>query len=488
MGGVPARLSELGSWGLSNDEAWVALSTRVGGFHQFWLAISLTPVAWAGLVKLFSLAFGGGEAALRAVSLLFGCLTMWAAFVAGRRFAGHPLGGVLALAVVAFDPLSISYSRILKHYTAETFFCLLAIDRAAAFAESRARRDLVLLALVLVGGLGFANSQLFLAPPILAALLLDALLRRDRQSVRDVGILGVAVGVWFALYYLLMMAPRLPSASSDPYWRAQVYLSPSWDAARTGWTHLSWPLAAALGARGLAVGLLCLGVACVLRRQRVVGAALVLLVIELAVLSMMRAVPVSQPRILLFVTAAVATFCAAAVGLVVARAWRRPALGILATVALAGLALDFVLAHQWRALGKSILVQDAGPLVQRIERERQPGDTVVVHGNTTFIFAYYQRSTPVLDPVPTRAVSVGYVPRPEDQHTLFVNDQILDAALLAALRTSQRVWFVASRLRPSRERRIRELLSRAGTTALDERRPGAFLVLLTPRSPTPAGP
>ena len=139
-----------------------------------WLAIAMTPVAWAASVKLASATLGGSELALRTVPFTFGCLTLWVAYRAGRRFAGHELGGVLALAVVAFEPLAIGYAKVLKQYTAEAFFALLAIDRAAAFAERRTRRDLVVLALVLVVGVGFANTQLFLAPPILAALLLDA--------------------------------------------------------------------------------------------------------------------------------------------------------------------------------------------------------------------------------------------------------------------------------------------------------------------------
>ena len=65
LAGVALRASELGTWGLSNDEAWVALATRVTGWEQFRLAIAMTPIGWAGLVKLAALVFGGSEAALR---------------------------------------------------------------------------------------------------------------------------------------------------------------------------------------------------------------------------------------------------------------------------------------------------------------------------------------------------------------------------------------------------------------------------------------
>src|SRR4029450_9116477 len=96
-----------------------------------------------------------------------------------RRFAGHELGGVLALAVVAFDPLGISYARFLKQYTAEAFFALLAVDRAAA-----PRHPLAVLALVLGLGTLVSNAQLFLAPPICAVLLVVAARRGDRGPFR----------------------------------------------------------------------------------------------------------------------------------------------------------------------------------------------------------------------------------------------------------------------------------------------------------------
>jgi hypothetical protein len=168
---VALRLGELGAFGFSNDEAWVALSTRVEGWRQFWLALAMTPIGWAALVKGASLVHVS-EASLRAVPFAFGCLTLWAAHRAGCRFAGHPLGGVLALAVVAFAPLSVAYAKVLKQYTAEACLCILTLDRAAAFAASGGRRDLGLLAGVLALGLCFSNAQLFVAPPVLASLVL----------------------------------------------------------------------------------------------------------------------------------------------------------------------------------------------------------------------------------------------------------------------------------------------------------------------------
>jgi hypothetical protein len=489
--GIAVRLSELGTWGLSNDEAWVALATRVEGFPQIRLAIAMTPVAWAALVKLATLGFGHSEVVVRSIPFAFGCLGMWAAYRAGWRFAAHPLGGILALAAVAFDPLAVSYSKLLKQYTAEAFFCILAIDRAAAFAESRLRRDLVVLSLVLALGLGFANSQLFMAPPVFATLLLDAFVRRDRRSLRDLVLATAIVGTWDLLYYLWLVAPHLPSTSAtvDAYWGAQVYLpTRPVEAAGILWERLGWALGPALGRYGYPIAMLSLGAAALWPRRGVAAVVLVLLVIELSGLSMMRQIAVSQPRILLFLTTTLAAFGAAAVATFVVRAMVHLVTATVAALVLAILIHGFVASHAWRALVHPTRIEDAGRLVQEVERERRPTDVVLLHQATLFIYAYYQQATPVLDAM--SSLSVGYLPRLADPHVVLVNDPNLPERARAALRTSPRVWFLASRVRYGREKRIREFLSRLGTVVIDHRRPGAFLLLLTrgrrPGSPTPA--
>ena len=51
LAGVALRLRAFGQFGFWNDEAWVALSTRVDDFEQFWLSLSVTPVLWAATLR-----------------------------------------------------------------------------------------------------------------------------------------------------------------------------------------------------------------------------------------------------------------------------------------------------------------------------------------------------------------------------------------------------------------------------------------------------
>jgi hypothetical protein len=484
LAGLVLRAQELGTWALSNDEAWVALSTRVEGIDQFWLAIAMTPVGWAGLLKLVQVSIGSTEAVLRSVPLVFGCLTMWMAYVAGRRFAGHPLGGVLALAAVAFDPLSIAYAKVLKQYTAEAFFCLLAFVAAARVAERGRHADLALFAGVLVVGLAFANSQLFLGPPLFGALAFDAVLRRDGKALREIVATALVVGLCGALFYVLLLAPRLPLAS-NPYWASQLYLPISIDAPGILWKRLEWTLEPMLGRFGLILaGLLLVATAFAVQR-RVVVLGLALLVLECAVLSMLGILALSQPRILLFLTTALGAYGAASFGLVSVAAWRQPALGAVAALALLLVAYQASRSRDVRTAGTSKLVEDVGRLVPKIEAARQENDAVLVHKNSLFVYAYYRRAIPIL--VPFSLISVGYLPRLDDDKVRIVDDGDVLPQLREALRASPRAWLLASRLKPSRERRLRERVAEVAEKRRDLRRPSAFLLLLTPRVPSPAG-
>ena len=102
--GIALRLDELGRYGFWNDEAWVAIATRVEGLRQFLLALSVTPIGWGALLEPLSHAPGRPETTLRLLPVAFGVLTLWLAWRLGTRLADHALGGLCALALVAFDP------------------------------------------------------------------------------------------------------------------------------------------------------------------------------------------------------------------------------------------------------------------------------------------------------------------------------------------------------------------------------------------------
>jgi hypothetical protein len=125
-----------------------------------------------------------------------------------------------------------------------------------------------------------------------------------------------------------------------------------------------------------------------------------------------------------------------------------------------------------------VFVEDAGPQVRLVERERRPDDVVLEHAKTLFIYGYYQTAIPVL--VPSRAVSTGYLPWFADPRVQVVTARALAGNAQRALRSGARVWFLASRQRRGDELWLRSTLARFGTIAHEDRRRGAFLLLVKP--------
>jgi hypothetical protein len=169
--GIGYRLHELHRYAFWNDEAWVALSTRVDRVDQILLVVACSPALWTLLLQPLAL-LPDPELSLRLLPFAFSVATLWLAWRLGRRLAGHPLGGALAVALVALDPTSIQYAKRLKQYSAEAFLMLAVLLLAVDVA--RDGRHLRWLVVVLLVGLVVSNAQLLATPPVLAALLLVA--------------------------------------------------------------------------------------------------------------------------------------------------------------------------------------------------------------------------------------------------------------------------------------------------------------------------
>jgi len=473
LAGLVLRLQDFGRYGFWNDEAWVALSTRVG-WSQFWLALGPTPVGWAALLQVFALLPGRPEVTLRLLPLVFGTLTLWAAWRTGVALAGVG-AGLLALAAVAFDPTSIVFAKVLKPYTAEAFLALLAFLVAIRFVGSRGARDLVALSLLLGLGVLFANSQLFLAPPLLAALLVHAIWRREWQVALRVAAAGVAVAAWDAAAFALVIAPRmLPSLVE--YW-AESYVPTG--STREAVAFIGQSLLTLLGPAGrpatvVAACAAIVALLAVVPRARPIGLALVLLVAELAVLSALRRLPLNEPRVMLFLGTILLIVGAAGIGLVLTRlgawSWGRPA-------AAAGfvLLLYDLTAHPalWRSRDH-LPVEDVGPLIQLLEETRAPGDHVLVYGRSGYTYAYYQRPRPLL--IRAQGTTVGFVPLLPDPQVTAVDPRNAPEAVDQAFAMSPQVWFVGSRFRGDDQRAIVQRLAARGHVVLTRQRPNALLV------------
>jgi hypothetical protein len=469
------RLENFGRFGFWNDEAWVALSTRVDGAAQFWLSLSVTPILWAVVLRLWAIVGAAPEYWLRLLPCAWSCLTLWAAYRAGTRFAAHAFGGVLALAVIAFEPRSVEQAKLLKHYSAEAFFGVLAFVCAGDAARG-GRAALIRLGATLCLGVGFSNAQVLLAPPIIGALCLRALVRRDGQGLRRLALLAAVVGTWDAIAYRALVGPRL-SGALDAYWVGVAPVAPNLAEAFTRVVKAFFSqLASAWGMWGGAIALACLPAIAFLRREAPIAVVgLMLLVAELAVLAYLRPFPAHVPRVTLFALTAINVYAAAAVAAIVLALWRHPRARPALPLGLALLAYSAATQRAWTRLGDVSTPEDLGPLVRIAEDARTPQDRLLLYGRSTYVYAYYRDAPPVLDPAPN---TVGFVPRLDDSRLTVVDGATVDAAIAAALGSGARVWMLGSRFYAADESRFRNAAAAHGRILREERRMRALLLLV----------
>ena len=117
------RLPTLGSQSLWQDEAYTyALATRPFGDMLRGVAdTETTPALFYAATWTWYHFLGGGDAGLRAISVLAGLALIPVAYAYGRRLAGQSCGIVLA-GIAAASPLLVWYSQEARAYALATLF------------------------------------------------------------------------------------------------------------------------------------------------------------------------------------------------------------------------------------------------------------------------------------------------------------------------------------------------------------------------------
>ena len=103
------------------DEALsVNISQLPAGDLVRWLRHDGHPPLYYLLLHVWTDVFGTGDIAVRAMSGVFGLLTLPLAWIAGRR-RGGPLLGWIAVIVVALSPFAVRYSDEARMYSMVMF-------------------------------------------------------------------------------------------------------------------------------------------------------------------------------------------------------------------------------------------------------------------------------------------------------------------------------------------------------------------------------
>ena len=444
-----------------NDEAWVAISTKLP-LSQIAHVSASTPVGWSLLLRL--VVFGGDER-LRIVPLVFSALTVIAAYAYARSlpWPGLWLGrlaAVLAGLAALLAPSALARDD-LKQYTADAFVTLLILWLVSRLERDWTRRRLLTLGLVVVVGFLFSAVSVFVGAAAFGSIVLVALIGRRWHQLAESAAVGAAAGVLLLLIFAILYRPGIPAGLNN-YWDAYYLpVNKGWAAVWNYLTNRGKAMATYLGMGPLVVALLFVtcGVIALIRLRRISVALIVpALLAEVIVLGALKQYPLFDERTSHFLTTAFAATAAIGVaGLCVLAA--RAHVGLAAAVAVVAAAL-FMINPQVHDVVRSKLIpaEDLRTPTRYIAAHLRPGDIIVVGTLSSWGFAYYRnKGTPVTESVTSNLQ--GFVTVFPDQPNIMVAtdrtptavDAVMDEAAAAAAKTgpTARIWVIHEHTEPA---------------------------------------
>lgn len=284
------------------DEEMIALNIRdrslVDLAGPLWLGQG-APLGWLVTERLVGLAFGFGEAALRAVPLAFGLATLMIAWWVGRRWMSAA-GAAALVFLAAFGQWAFHYSIELKHYSAD-MYCGLLLPAMVVWAlegrdpRGRLRRAAVWWATAAVAQ-AWSMGGLLVAPAC-AAVLAFGLWRRDgRTSLARFAAFGAAWLVCFLVHYAVALRYTAGSDYLRTVWTIAMPPEGSSFGTRVVWlVGQAGGLAEKPGGTGLATLFWILALAgFAVARPPLLGLVLASVPLSAAVLAMLRLVPLFE--------------------------------------------------------------------------------------------------------------------------------------------------------------------------------------------------
>jgi hypothetical protein len=189
--GAVLRFATLGDQSYHHDEIVTASRVLRVGFGHAMDAVGFSesaPPLYYALAWLWTQVTGNGEWGLRFLSALAGVATIPVAYFAGRELRGAR-AGVIAAALVAFNPMLLWYSQEARAYALLGFFCALSLLYCVRALQRGERRDFVWWGIF--SALALATHY-FAVFPLIAEILLLAR-RRGRAILSGLWIVALAV-------------------------------------------------------------------------------------------------------------------------------------------------------------------------------------------------------------------------------------------------------------------------------------------------------
>lgn len=194
--GAVLRFATLGDQSYHHDEIVTASRVLRVGFGHAMDAVGFSesaPPLYYALAWLWTQVTGNGEWGLRFLSALAGVATIPVAYFAGRELRGAR-AGVIAAALVAFNPMLLWYSQEARAYALLGFFCALSLLYCIRALQRGERRDFVWWGVY--SALALATHY-FAVFPLVAEIVLLA--RRRGKAILS--------GLWIVAVAVVLLAP-----------------------------------------------------------------------------------------------------------------------------------------------------------------------------------------------------------------------------------------------------------------------------------------
>jgi mannosyltransferase len=199
--------------------------------EEFWERVlaDVHPPLYYVLLRVWSAAFGQTELAVRALSALFGLLTVIAAYVVFRPVL-PPLGRLGLMLLIAVSPAAIQYSQEARSYALLIFLSMVMTGLCAGYLRAMSPREATarIAGVTFVGALAsFTHYFGFLLATAAFAICWTASFRDPRQVIRTAiaGVLLAALFLPWVIYHSRFMSSGFPMAA----WIGQMSISVSVD-------------------------------------------------------------------------------------------------------------------------------------------------------------------------------------------------------------------------------------------------------------------
>ncbi len=204
------------------DEEMVLLNIRDRALAELvgplWLN-QTAPLGWLALQRAVVITFGTSDRAVRALPVLFGIATLWAALWMGKRWMKPPAAALFVLLCATAQWMTY-YALEVKPYSADAFWALALPALAIWASEPKGEQPLTLMRTgswwsVAALAQWFSFGAIFVTPACGLVLCAAALWRSGRRLAVMVALQGLIWLVCFAAHYALSIS----YASNDEFLR-----------------------------------------------------------------------------------------------------------------------------------------------------------------------------------------------------------------------------------------------------------------------------